>query len=451
MTAISIAHETIVAMATPPGRGGVGIIRVSGPQALAIALQITHKNKLTPRKAYFVDFYDVTNVQIDHGLLLYFNAPYSFTGEDVIEFQAHGSPQVMDLLIHTCVSLGVRPARPGEFSERAFLNEKIDLTQAEAIADLIAANSRTAARMAVRSLQGEFSQKIEQLANEIIQLRLYVEATIDFSDEDIQHTSQAFVLNKMQILLGALDHITSNAAQGVLIREGLNIIIVGRPNVGKSTLINALAGTEVAIVSDIAGTTRDVLREAILLDDIPLHIIDTAGLRDSPDPVEKEGIRRAWNELKKADCVIHMSDASTGDDDTDLTQQIQQNIAPHTQVLHCYNKADCQIRPGSYDSGDLLLSLKTNEGLDKLRVAIKKIAGHQPEEGLFIARRRHLEALNLTYQFLQEGLSQWKNHGAYELLAEDLRLAHQTLCEITGEYSSDDLLGAIFSRFCIGK
>lgn len=448
--------DTIIAVATPPGRGGVGIVRISGPQSLYIATKITRKKSVKPRVAIFTDFCDHANQLIDQGLVIYFKAPHSFTGEDVIELQAHGSPQVMDLLIQTAIYFGARIAKPGEFSERAFINNKIDLTQAEAIADLIAANSHKAARMAVRSLQGEFSQKIDSLVETLVQLRTYVEASIDFSDEDIQQTSQQYVLHEMQGFLTAIEKIRKSASQGVLIREGLNIVIIGRPNVGKSTLINTLAGKDLAIVTDIAGTTRDVRREAILLDDIPLHIVDTAGLRDSDDPVEKEGIRRAWEELKQADCIIYMRDMNNFSEQDDLDDQIQQAISPRAMLINVVNKIDNFNNINNLDNDckrrDFLkLSLKTGVGFALLREKIKNAAGYQPEEGSFMARRRHLEALDSAYQLIYDGFQNWKNHLAFELLAEDLRLAHQFLCAITGEFSSDDLLGKIFSSFCIGK
>ncbi|MGL5742957.1 MAG: tRNA uridine-5-carboxymethylaminomethyl(34) synthesis GTPase MnmE [Legionella sp.] len=444
--------ETIVAIATPPGRGGVGIIRLSGPDAYSIALSLNGHKTLQPRLAAFCSFYSCTdeNYLIDQGILLYFKAPHSFTGEDVIEIQAHGSPVVLDILVKTCIQLGARLARPGEFSERAFLNDKIDLTQAEAIADLIQASSQTSARMALKSLQGEFSNKINQLNEQIIYLRLYVEAAIDFPEEEIDFLNDGKVAHLLQSILNQLDEIRSQANQGVILREGLSIVIAGRPNAGKSTLINCLAGRDVAIVTEIAGTTRDVMREHILLDDIPLHIIDTAGLRDSDDLVEKEGIKRAWQELKKADCVLLVVDVNDLDHH-DLTSEIKMALLAEVPIITVFNKIDTLGNAAQVHNHSVYLSAKSGEGMDGLKQVIKNVVVYQPNEGHFLARRRHLHALDEAKHLLITGQQQLAEHRAGELLAEDLRLAHQRLCEITGEFSSDDLLGRIFSSFCIGK
>jgi tRNA modification GTPase len=383
--------------------------------------------------------------------MLYFKAPHSFTGEDVVEIQAHGAPIVLDMLTKECILLGARLARPGEFSERAFLNDKMDLTQAEAIADLIQASSQTAARMALKSLQGEFSHKINQLNEQIIYLRLYVEAAIDFPEEEIDFLNDGKVARLLHNILTELDAIRSQANQGVILREGLSVVIAGRPNAGKSTLINCLAGRDIAIVTEVAGTTRDVMREHILLDDIPLHIIDTAGLRDSDDLVEKEGIKRAWQELKKADCVLLVVDINDSEHHYGLTQEIKAALPSEVPVITVFNKIDTLGQSPQVQDHCVYLSAKSTEGVDALKQLIKHVVGYQPNEGQFLARRRHLQALDEAKTLLFTGQQQLAEHRAGELLAEDLRLAHQKLCEITGEFSSDDLLGRIFSSFCIGK
>lgn len=443
--------DTIVAIATPPGRGGVGIIRLSGSQAYSIALKISNLSSLIPRETNYRAFYQQNNELIDQGILIYFKAPHSFTGEDVIEFQAHGAPVVLDILLHECVLLGARLAKPGEFSERAFLNNKIDLTQAEAIADLIHASSQTAARMAVRSLQGDFSKKINQLSTGLIHLRLFVEAAIDFPEEEIDFLSDGKVAAMLTALREELDSLRANAKQGALMREGLSVVIAGRPNAGKSTLINLLSGRDVAIVTDVPGTTRDVMREHILLDDIPLHIIDTAGLRESDDIVEKEGIKRAWFEVARADCILLVIDASCDSDPNVLDEAIQANLSKDVPVIRVFNKIDALGVSAKSESGAIYLSAKSGEGLILLKDKIKQVVGFQPTEGQFLARRRHIQALDTAQALLLAGHQQLSTARAGELLAEDLRLAHDALCEITGEFTSDDLLGEIFSSFCIGK
>ena len=443
--------DTIVAITTPPGRGGVGIVRISGSNAYTIAIQLNGNKSLQPRLATYCSFYRCNNQLVDQGIMLYFKAPYSFTGEDVIEVQAHGSPVVLDLLTKECVTLGARLARPGEFSERAFLNDKIDLTQAEAIADLIQASSQTAARMALRSLQGEFSNKINQLNEQIVYLRLFVEATIDFPEEEIDFLNDGKIVSLLESILNQLDLIRSQANQGVILREGLSVVIAGRPNAGKSTLINCLAGRDVAIVTEIAGTTRDVMREHILLDDIPLHIIDTAGLCDSSDLVEKEGIKRAWDELKKADCVLLVVDVNDPEQHKLINQEIKKTLPKDVPIITVFNKIDTIGIQMKQTKHSIYLSAKLGDGIDDLKTEIKRLIGYQPSEGQFLARRRHLYALDEAKKVLLEGQKQLSEHHAGELLAEDLRLAHQSLCEITGEFTSDDLLGKIFSSFCIGK
>jgi tRNA modification GTPase len=443
--------DTIVAIATPPGRGGVGIIRLSGPKAYPIALKLNSNKPLQPRLASFCSFYINNNELVDQGLMLYFKAPHSFTGEDVIEVQAHGSPVVLDMLTKECTVLGARLARPGEFSERAFLNDKIDLTQAEAIADLIQASSQTAARMAFRTLQGDFSKKINQLNEQIIYLRLYVEAAIDFPEEEIDFLNDGKVSRLLKTILEELVSIRSQTNQGVILREGLSVVIAGRPNAGKSTLINSLSGREVAIVTEVAGTTRDVMREHILLDEIPLHIIDTAGLRDSEDLVEKEGIKRAWYELKQADCVLLVIDINDSDEQETLADEIKSALPPEIPIIYVFNKIDTQAISPQINDHTVYLSAKSGEGINNLKKIIKQVVGYQPNEGHFLARRRHLHALDEAYHLLLTGQEQLTVHRAGELLAEDLRSAHQVLGEITGEFTSDDLLGKIFSSFCIGK
>ncbi|HHL3492578.1 TPA: tRNA uridine-5-carboxymethylaminomethyl(34) synthesis GTPase MnmE [Legionella pneumophila] len=443
--------DTIVAIATPPGRGGVGIVRISGPNAYAIALCLNGNKALQPRLATFCSLYKANNEVLDQGLVLYFKGPHSFTGEDVVEIQAHGSPVVLDLLVKESIAAGARLARPGEFSERAFLNDKIDLIQAEAIADLIQASSDTAARMALKSLQGDFSKKINQLNEELIYLRMYVEAAIDFPEEEIDFLNDGNVSRLLQRIIERLEEIRSQANQGVLLREGLSLVIAGRPNAGKSTLINNLAGRDVAIVTEIAGTTRDVMREHILLDDIPLHIIDTAGLRDSDDLVEKEGIKRAWQELKRADCVLLVVDINNPEQQNSLLNELKLTLPNKVPIITVYNKIDTTKFSAKCDEQTVYLSAKTGEGMGELKKVIKQVVGYQPTEGQFLARRRHLQALDEAKTLLLNGQAQLTNHKAGELLAEDLRLAHQILCEITGEFTSDDLLGKIFSSFCIGK
>lgn len=443
--------ETIAAVATPPGRGGVGIIRLSGPNAYSIALSLNANKALSPRLALFCSFKSSDGEVIDQGLMLYFKAPHSFTGEDVVEFHAHGSPIVLDILLQEVVRLGARLARPGEFSERAFLNDKMDLAQAEAIADLIQSSSQASARMALKTLQGDFSKKIHHLNEQIIYLRMYVEAAIDFPEEEVDFLSDGKVSTLLSAILKSLELIRSQAHQGVILREGLSLVIAGRPNAGKSTLINALAGRDVAIVTEVAGTTRDVMREHIVIDDIPLHIIDTAGLRDSDDVVEKEGIRRAYEELKKADAVLLVIDAQKPESEHALLKEIHSLLPINIPIISIFNKIDLIDKKPESTQNTVYLSAHLGVGLDALKEMIKQVAGYQPIEGQFLARRRHLQALDKATQLLKTGQMQLAEHRAGELLAEDLRLAHQVLCEITGEFSSDDLLGTIFSSFCIGK
>lgn len=442
--------DTIVAIATPPGRGGVGIIRLSGKNSCSIAMQLSGDTYLQPRIAHFRSLHH-NGLLIDQGLVLYFQSPHSFTGEDVVEFQIHGSPIVLDQFVKICIQNGARMARPGEFSERAYLNDKMDLTQAEAIADLIHSTSLTAAKMAVRSLQGDFSKKINEINHKIVQLRLYVEAAIDFPEEEIDFITDGKVDSQAQVILSNLEFLRSEASQGAIMREGLSIVIAGRPNAGKSTLINRLSGREVAIVTDVPGTTRDVMREYVLLDDIPLHLIDTAGLRESDDLVEKEGIKRAWDELKRADCVLLVVDTLHPEDPSELDSAVQAALPPQVPIIRLFNKIDTLGGEPKCDGDKIYLSAKHGQGLSLLKDKIKEVVGYHPTEGQFSARRRHIEALDKARDYLKIGLHQLIQHRAGELLAEDLRLAHLALCEITGEFSADDLLGEIFSSFCIGK
>ncbi|MGO3158530.1 MAG: tRNA uridine-5-carboxymethylaminomethyl(34) synthesis GTPase MnmE [Halomonas sp.] len=448
--------DTIAALATPPGRGGVGIIRVSGPACRKIAeAMIGHCP--APRNAHYGPFLG-TKGSIDEGIALFFNGPHSFTGEDVLELQGHGGPIIMDMLLERCVALGARLARPGEFSERAFLNDKLDLAQAEAIADLIDATSRSAAENAVRSLQGEFSKRVSALVTRLIELRVYVEAAIDFPEEEIDFLADGHVAQHLNSVQQALSGVRQAAGQGALLREGMSVVIAGRPNAGKSSLLNALTEQDTAIVTDIAGTTRDVLREHIHIDGMPLHIIDTAGLRDTPDAVEKIGVARAWAEIEKADRVLLLVDASTTatTDPMVIWPEFVARLPDPQRLTLVRNKIDTSAEPAGLDLSTapptLRLSAKTGEGVDNLKAHLKDVMGFAATtEGRFSARRRHLDALDRAMAALNTGRAQLDGYGAGELLAEDLRDAQQALGEITGEFSADDLLGEIFGSFCIGK
>ena len=450
--------ETIVAQATAPGRGGVGIVRVSGPAAERVAETVLGK---LPRVRYaeYLPFKDEQGQPLDQGIALLFKAPNSFTGEDVLELQGHGGPVILDMLIRRILQLeGIRPARPGEFSERAFLNDKLDLAQAEAIADLIEASSEQAARSAMHSLQGQFSGKIQQLVESLTRLRIYVEAAIDFPDEEIDFLSDGKVAGDLYAIMDELDAVRGEAKQGALLREGMKVVIAGRPNAGKSSLLNALAGRESAIVTEIAGTTRDVLREHIHLDGMPLHIIDTAGLRDTQDKVEQIGIERAWAEIEQADRVLFMVDGTTTDavDPREIWPEFVDRLPKNIGLTVVRNKADLtgeDLAP-SEELGHAVyrISAKTELGLPALREHLKACMGFQGNtEGGFMARRRHLDALERAAERLLVAREQLEVYVAGELVAEELRLAQESLSEITGEFSSDDLLGRIFSSFCIGK
>lgn len=451
-------NDTIIAQATAPGRGGVGILRISGPLACQVAQAVLGKLP-KPRYADYLPFRDVDNSVLDQGIALWFPGPNSFTGEDVLELQGHGGPVILDLLLKRILALtGLRIARPGEFSERAFLNDKLDLAQAEAIADLIDASSEQAARSALNSLQGVFSTRVNSLVDALIHLRIYVEAAIDFPDEEIDFLSDGKIEAQLNQVMHSLDEVRVEARQGSLLREGMKVVIAGRPNAGKSSLLNALAGREAAIVTDIAGTTRDVLREHIHLDGMPLHIIDTAGLREASDEVERIGIERAWNEIEHADRVLFMVDGTTTDatDPAALWPDFIARLPAHLPVTVVRNKADVTGEQQGLEevSGYSLvrLSARTGEGVDILRTHMKKSMGFETHlEGGFLARRRHLQALEQAAEHLQQGKMQLLGPMAGELLAEELRLAQQSLSEITGDFTSDDLLGHIFSSFCIGK
>jgi len=451
-------NDTIIAQATPPGRGGVGILRISGKLACEVAKTVLGKLP-KPRYADYLPFQDVDGRVLDQGIALWFPGPHSFTGEDVLELQGHGGPVILDILLKRILALpGVRIAKPGEFSERAFLNDKLDLAQAEAIADLIDASSEQAARSALNSLQGVFSKRINHLLEALIHLRIYVEAAIDFPDEEIDLLSDGKIEAQLNQVIDSLDQVRAEARQGSLLREGMKVVIAGRPNAGKSSLLNALAGREAAIVTDIAGTTRDVLREHIHLDGMPLHIIDTAGLREASDEVERIGIERAWNEIEHADRVLFMVDGTTTDalDPATIWPDFIARLPDHLPITVIRNKADMTGEPlgleevGKYSL--VRLSARTGEGVAILRTHLKESMGFETHpEGGFLARRRHLQALENAAEHLQQGKMQLLGPMAGELLAEELRLAQHDLSEITGEFTSDDLLGRIFSSFCIGK
>jgi len=445
--------DTIAAIATAPGRGGVGVIRISGSNLLPFAFALTGKSP-KPRYATLADFKAADGVTLDSGILLFFPNPYSFTGEDVLELQGHGGPVVMQMLLARCLDLGARLAEPGEFSRRAFLNGKMDLAQAEAVADLIDAATTSAARSAVRSLQGEFSRAIGELNDELINLRMLVEATLDFPEEDIDFLKAANAFGRLETLQLKLAEIFDRAGQGKLLQSGLHVVLAGQPNVGKSSLLNRLAGDDLAIVTPIAGTTRDALRSTIQIEGIPLHIIDTAGLRETDDEVEKIGIERSWKEIERADAVLLLVDARIGISAND--RNILDRLPEHLKRVTIYNKIDLSgAVPERHDEPDctaISLSARSGDGIDLLRKELLRIAGWHQTEDVFIARERHLRALSAAQANVANARSVVEgSFPALELFAEELRLAQQSLGEITGEFTADDLLGVIFSRFCIGK
>ena len=450
--------DTIAAIATATGRGGVGIVRVSGSKASLVAEQLI-KQKLQPRFAHYCPFHSHSGEILDQGIALFFPGPNSFTGEDVLELQGHGGPVILDLLLREITKLGVRLARPGEFSERAFLNDKLDLAQAEAIADLIDATSEQAARNALHSLQGAFSIRIHQLVEALINLRIYVEASIDFPEEEIDFLSDGKVATDLATIEQKLEQVFKEARQGVLVRDGMRVVIAGRPNAGKSSLLNALSGRDSAIVTSIEGTTRDVLREHIHIDGMPLHIIDTAGLRESPDEVERIGIERAWQEIQQADHVLLLVDSNSTNklDVNKIWPEFVAKLTDPSKITLIRNKIDVTGETAGVlqlenHASYIGISAATGKGVGDLKQYLKDIMGFSTSgEGGFTARRRHLDALERAQAFLASGKAQLHGYAAGELLAEDLRGAQNSLSEITGEFTPDDLLGRIFSSFCIGK
>jgi tRNA modification GTPase len=468
-------HDPIVAIATASGRGAVGIVRVSGKGLAPFVLALLGR-ALKPREATYLPLPDGQGQAIDHGLALWFPAPHSYTGEDVLELQGHGGPVVLQLLLARCLAVaqsvgpqgapllpGLRPARAGEFTERAFLNDKLDLAQAEAVADLIDASTEAAARSASRSLAGAFSERIHGLRDALINLRMLVEATLDFPEEEIDFLEKADAKGQLQRLQLALADVRSQAQQGALLRDGLRVVIAGQPNAGKSSLLNALAGAELAIVTPIAGTTRDVVQQTIQIEGVPLHVIDTAGLRESPDvdEVEKIGIERAWGQIGQADAVLFLRDLTRCSDaayqaaDAAIARALPKGVA----VVPVWNKSD-RCEPATWQAladqrgaDDLALSAKSGHGLEALRQRLLQLAGWQPAgDGVFMARERHLQALARVDAHLNAASELLRAQAEHlDLLAEELRLAQHALGEITGEFSADDLLGEIFSRFCIGK
>ena len=472
-------HDPIAAIATAPGRGAVGIVRVSG-KGLGVLVEAVCGRTLRPREATYLPFRDAVGQPIDQGLALFFPAPHSYTGEDVLELQAHGGPVVLQLLLARCLEAGaqahpatgqpalpgLRVAQPGEFTERAFLNDKIDLAQAEAIADLIDASTTAAARSASRSLTGAFSHEIHALRDALIHLRMLVEATLDFPEEDIDFLEKADARGQLERLQATLAQVRQRAQQGALLREGIKVVIAGQPNAGKSSLLNALAGAELAIVTPIAGTTRDKVQQTIQIEGVPLHVIDTAGLRDSDDEVERIGIARAWSEIEGADAVLFLHDLSRMDQpdylaaDAAVTASMQQKIPASVPVIDVWNKTDCTSAAvadaagsGAVNRRSVRISARTGDGLEALRRILLEVAGWQSApEGVYIARARHVQALAQVDAHLAQAAAQLLIPSpALDLLAEELRLAQNALGAITGEFSSDDLLGVIFSSFCIGK
>jgi len=448
-----VTSGTIAAIATAPGRGGVGVIRISGSNLLPFAYALAGKTP-KPRYATLTDFRSADGQTIDSGLLLYFPDPHSFTGEDVLELQGHGGPVVMQMLLARCLDLGARLAEPGEFSRRAFLNGKLDLAQAEAVADLIDASTASAARSAIRSLQGEFSKAIHSLTDELINLRMLVEATLDFPEEDIDFLKAANAFGRLENLQRKLAETFDRAGQGKLLQSGLHVVLAGQPNVGKSSLLNRLTGDDLAIVTAIAGTTRDALRSTIQIEGIPLHIIDTAGLRETDDEVEKIGIERTWREIERADVVLLLVDARSGTGEAD--REILGRLPAQLKRITVYNKIDLAGSPAERhaesDSTAISLSARSGEGIELLRQELLRIAGWHQTEDVFIARERHLRALADAQQHIAAARHVVESAlPALELFAEELRLAQQALGLITGEFTADDLLGVIFSRFCIGK
>ena len=450
-------HDTIVAIATAPGRGAVGMVRVSGKNLSAVIAAVCNR-ALQPRRATYLPFLDEAGDAIDNGLAIYFPAPHSYTGEDVLELQAHGGSVVLQLLLARCLQAlpFSRVAQPGEFTERAFLNDKIDLAQAEAIADLIDASTETAARSAARSMSGEFSNAVNALLAQLTHLRMLVEATLDFPEEDIDFLQKADAQGQLQLLQTKLAAVMINAKQGSILREGIKVVIAGQPNAGKSSLLNALAGAEVAIVTPIAGTTRDKVTQLIQIEGVPLHVVDTAGLREALDEVEKIGVERAWLEIQSADTVLFLHDLTQQDNidyiasDARIQAALTQNLPSRTPIIDVWSKFDVA---GPASAAGVVISARTGHGLQALRAQLLEVVGWQSApEGLFMARERHVHALAKVDEQLAKAADQLRAISpALDLLAEDLRQAQMHLSEITGQFTSDDLLGEIFSKFCIGK
>lgn len=446
-------NDNIVAIATATGRSGVGVIRISGSNLHTLINGLTDKSgQLTPRHAYYTNFKDSNNEIIDSGLIIYFNSPYSFTGEDVLELHGHGSPIALNMLINRCLELGCRLADPGEFSKRAYLNAKLDLVQAESIIDLINAESEASARGALKSMQGAFSKHIADINTQLINLRMFVEATLDFPEEDIEFIANAKIKSKLSNLHASIQVLLNNTRQGVILGSGANVVLVGRPNVGKSSLMNALANEEVAIVTEIAGTTRDAVKEKIIVNGIALNLIDTAGIRETNDTVEQIGIKRTYHAISTAELCLVLIDSTIGI--TDKDQQILSQISDNIPKLYIHNKADLinhEYTELVDDHGlvHIYVSAKQRLGLNILRDNILKAIGVQNDPtNAFVARTRHLNSMKDAVSHIDQAFINWDN---LELLAEELRYAHNALSEITGEFSADDLLGVIFSQFCIGK
>lgn len=446
----ALTTDTIAAIATAPGAGGIGVVRVSGPLAADIATQILGHCP-APRHAAYLPFLQADTTLIDRGIAIYFPNPHSYTGEDVLELQAHGGTALMQILLARCIECGARHAQAGEFTQRAYLNDKLDLAQAEAVADLINAATVEAARSAVRSLSGEFSQAIQTLLQQLVDLRMYVEACLDFPEEEIDFITQGRVLEKLQANQAALQHIFHQARQGVLLREGINVVLIGQPNVGKSSLLNALSGEEVAIVTPIAGTTRDTIKSVIQIEGVPLHVIDTAGLRETEDTVEQVGIARTWKAIETAHVALLLVDSQHGIGAQE--KAILHKLPLEVKKVWVHNKIDVSRETSRIEKHEneqhVFLSAKTGDGIASLQKTLLEIVGYQPGgEGVFMARARHLKALEEVEQHLDQAMLQM--HAA-ELVAEELRCAQEALGTITGEFTPDDLLGEIFSRFCIGK
>lgn len=442
--------DSIAAVSTAPGFGGVGIIRVSGDKAKIVAQKLLGFIP-QPRYATYTDFFELNGNIVDKGIALYFPSPHSYTGEDILELQGHGGPVILDILLKNILQLDIRHANPGEFSERAFLNDKLDLAQAEAVVDLIYASTEQAAKSAIKSLQGIFSDAIKLILVDLIYLRTYVEASLDFSDQEIDLIHDQVIQQKLIHLISSTQDITNKAKQGRLLTEGMTIVIAGKPNVGKSSLLNQLSQKNSAIVTNIAGTTRDVIRDVIQIDGMPIHIIDTAGLRESFDHVEKEGIKRAWQEIERCDHLLLVIDRDVNSEDDELLNKLPENI-PLTIVRNKIDLSNCSPKLIHEFNNIIYLSAKTGLGIDLLRQHLMQSIGYTTTaEGTYSARTRHINALKKVNEYLMNGLQQLQSYSSIELMAEDLLQAQKYLSQITGEFSSDDLLGEIFSSFCIGK